>query len=221
MLFRSAWRNLLFPAINPKFGWVTGLTYAMAGWWWQSGGLGMVLGPLLIVAGFITFTDTHSTWYKRIGGTLHAAAHLLAAAGLAYGARALVTAAGPLTTPGPFAEGPSWQTLATGLALFGGGWVVGSFLMGLYLLISLNVFGRHSNEAFSALRLEDFKHFIRMHIGLDGRLRIFPMGIERVPRAWRPVPHAAPHEAQLEPEDPRATTPASIEPAIVVPPRPV
>ena len=35
--------------------------------------------------------------------------------------------------------------------------------MGVYLLISLNVFGRHSEEAFSGLRIEDYKHFLRMH----------------------------------------------------------
>jgi hypothetical protein len=88
--------------------------------------------------------------------------------------------------------------------------------MGLYLLVSLNVFGRHSNEAFSALRIEDFKHFIRLHIDGDGRLRIFPIGLTRVPRAWKPVPGAGPQDAQLEPDDARATPPASIEPAILV-----
>lgn len=213
-----AWQTLLFPFINPKFGWVTGLTYAMAGWWWQSGGLGMVLGPLLIVAGFITFTDTHSAWYKRIGGTLHAAMHLSAAYGLAHLATAVVGAIVTNPTASVVADGPSWATWATGVALFVGGWVVGSFLMGLYLLISLNVFGRHSNEAFSALRIEDFKHFVRLHIGADGHVRIFPIGIERVPRQWRTVANAPPDAAQLEPDDPRATSPVSIEPAIVVPP---
>jgi hypothetical protein len=88
--------------------------------------------------------------------------------------------------------------------------------MGLYLLASLNVFGRHSNEAFSALRIEDFKHFLRLHIAPDGGLRIFPIGIERVPRRWKPVEAAGPEDAQLEPDDPRATPPVSIEPAIVV-----
>ena len=35
-------------------------------------------------------------------------------------------------------------------------------------LISLNVFGRHSEEAFSGLRIEDDKHFLRMRIDRIG-----------------------------------------------------
>ena len=42
--------------------------------------------------------------------------------------------------------------------------------MGLYLLVSVNVFGRHSEEAFSGLRIEDYKHFLRMHVGRTGAL---------------------------------------------------
>ena len=57
--------------------------------------------------------------------------------------------------------------------------------MGVYLLISLNVFGRHSEEAFSGLRIEDYKHFLRLHIDRTGALTIWPIKIERVPRRWR------------------------------------
>lgn len=214
---RLAWRNLAFPFINPKFGWVTASVYAIAGWWWQIGGLGRVFGPLLILLGFVLFTDTHSRWYRRLGGTAHGLAHLFAAYALADAGSAVATR---LARVWPvLADTPLLQTAINGLALFAGGWIIGSFIMGLYLLVSLNVFGRHSNETFSALRIEDFKHFIRMQITSDGQLRIFPIGIERVPRRWRPVPGAPPDAAQLEPDDPRATPPSSIEPAIVVPPR--
>jgi hypothetical protein len=65
-----------------------------------------------------------------------------------------------------------------------GGYVVGSFIMGIYLYISLRVFGRHSNEAFSALKIEDFKNFLRLHIDKKGGLTIYPMKIETVPKNW-------------------------------------
>lgn len=211
---RLAWWNLLFPLINPRFGWVTGAIYLLVGWWWQTGGLGRLVGPLLVVLGFVLFTDTHAKWYRRIAGSLHGAAHLGAAYGLGVLGADLAAAvqrvvpqaaAWPLTVPA-----------VVGSTLLVGGWVGGSLVMGLYLLISLNVFGRHSNEAFSSLRIEDFKHFIRLHIDGAGRLRIFPIGLDRVPRAWKPVPGAGPEDAQLEPDDPAATPPASIEPAIVI-----
>jgi hypothetical protein len=40
-----------------------------------------------------------------------------------------------------------------GIAL--GGFVMGSFIIGLCLLVSLDVFGRHSNEAFSTLAISN------------------------------------------------------------------
>jgi calcineurin-like phosphoesterase family protein len=212
---RLAWRNVLFPFINPRFGWVTASVYALAGWWWQSGGLGRILGPVLIILGFVLFTDTHSRWYRRIAGSLHGIAHLASAYALGeLGA----TVAFRLTELWPIVrDWPLLQTLVVGLVLFGGGWVVGSFLIGLYLLVSLNGFGRHSNEAFSALRIQDYKHFVRMSISPDGVLRIFPIGLTRVPRRWKPVENAAAEDAQLEPDDALATLPASIEPAIRIP----
>lgn len=57
--------------------------------------------------------------------------------------------------------------------------------MGFYLFISLNIFGRHDNEAFSALRIQDYKNFLRLHINKSGKLTIFPIKLERVPRKWK------------------------------------
>ena len=54
--------------------------------------------------------------------------------------------------------------------------------MGLYLFISLHFFGRHDNEAFSALKIEDYKSFLRLHIDKNGELTIYPIKIEKVPR---------------------------------------
>jgi hypothetical protein len=213
---RLAWRNVFFPLINPRFGWVPAFVYVIAGWWWQTGGLGRLLGPVLIILGFVLFTDTHSKWYRRIAGALHGAAHLAAAYTL--GRAGSVLAVWCAATWPVFGQWPLLQTLVQGVVLFSGGWLVGSWLMGLYLLLSLNVFGRHSNEAFSALRIEDYKHFLRLHVRPDGSLRIFPLGLERVARKWRAVVNARVTDPLLEPDDPRASTPASIEPAIVVPP---
>jgi hypothetical protein len=100
--------------------------------------------------------------------------------------------------------------------MFATGSLIGPFLMGVYLLVSLNVFGRHSNEAFSSLRIEDYKNFLRLHIGPDGALTIFPLGIERVPRRWKATGATSAYDPQLEPDDPRSTPPHLIEPPVVV-----
>jgi hypothetical protein len=45
-----------------------------------------------------------------------------------------------------------------------------------------NIFGAYTNEAFSALRIQDYKHFLRLRIRPSGTLEIFPIAIDRVPR---------------------------------------
>jgi hypothetical protein len=96
------------------------------------------------------------------------------------------------------------------------GFIVGSFIMGLYLLVSLNLFGRHGNEAFSSLGIEDWKNFVRLHINENGDLTIYPVGIKRVPRSWIPRTSATGPEFIPDPKDSRATEPELIEPPIVM-----
>jgi hypothetical protein len=204
---RLCWRNLAFPAINPRFGVVAGSIYAFLGWSAAQQGLGRILGIAVLLMGFVLFTDTHSKWYRRVGGTIHGLVHTAAAFGLLAIARSLTAGMG---------ERILVPELVTAAVLFFGGGLLGSWILGLYLLVSLNGFGRHSNEAFSALRIPDFKNFIRLHIDPSGRLSIFPFGIERVPRRWRAATGATEFDAQLEPDDPRATPPRSVEPAVTL-----
>ena len=95
-----------------------------------------------------------------------------------------------------------------------GGWIAGPTIMGIYLLLSLNLFGRHSNEAFSALAIEDYKNFLRMHLAPDGTLTIYPIKLERVPRAWKRNPNSG--ESTFIPDEPRASKPELIEDPIVL-----
>jgi len=58
-------------------------------------------------------------------------------------------------------------------------------MFGLYLLLMLNVFKRHWNEAFSSLRIRHYKSFLRIRIAQDGSLAVFPVGLEHVPAESR------------------------------------
>jgi hypothetical protein len=232
---RLAWRNLLFPYYNPKFGLVTAVLYLVLGWSVQAPvaayGMeqaGVVLGALrdavlrspvalllgvLVLLAFYYFTDTHSPRYRFWGGLAHGSAHLVGAFLVGWaGAHAAA-----LLMPGA----PDWRVrLTTGAALLAGGYVVGAEIMGAYLLVSLNVFGRHNVEAFSSLRCEDFKSWLRLHVAPDGALRVYPVALRRVPRRWRrgrAGPEASGEwRALLEPDDPAATPPALVEPPIVL-----
>lgn len=225
---RLAWGNLRFPWTNPRFGVVPATVYLMTAWLvgaaaagaapttpWQALGVtvqafsthpGLALWCGGIVLAFLAFTDTHSRLYRVLGGAAHALAHLSAMFYLGWGA--LDIAARWLHT-----EGVVRAALA-GMATFAGGWLVGSVIMGLYLLVSVNVFGRHSEEAFSAMKIEDYKHFLRLHVGRDGRLTIWPIKLERVPRRWRARGAGDRTMSRVVPDAP--LVPALIEPPIRV-----
>jgi len=225
---RLAWGNLRFPWINPRFGIVPATVYLMTAWLvgaaaagaapttpWQALGVtvqafsthpGLALWCGGIVLAFLAFTDTHSRLYRVLGGAAHAVAHLSAMFYLGWGA--LDVAARWLHTGGIV------RAALAGAGTFAGGWIVGSVIVGLYLLISVNVFGRHSEEAFSAMRIEDYKHFLRLHVGRDGRLTIWPIKLERVPRRWRGRGDGDTTMSRVVPDEPLA--PELIEPPIRV-----
>jgi hypothetical protein len=225
---KLCWGNLAFLARNWKFGVVPAALYLMTAWSGmtdisRTGDIdatfrevvnAFVKSPvaafwaLALFLGFWLFTDTHSKTWRFVGGTVHALAHMAAVFFLGWGATVL-------TVKGFGLAFASTAQLVTGGALiFVGGWIAGSVILGLYLLISLNGFGRHHNEAFSSLKIEDWKHFLRLRIDAAGDLTIFPIGIERVPRQWRTA--GAGSRSRDVPDDARATPPALIEPPIAI-----
>ena len=225
------WGNLLFLVRNPWFGAVSGILYMLTAWSAMTdvskfhvsevaAALAEVINAgirnpvaafwfVTLFLGFWLFTDTHSKWYRYVAGTIHASMHMLAAFLIGWGATYLTVSVLHLTFGG------TGQLLLAGILIIAGGWIAGSIIMGLYLLVSLNAFGRHSNEAFSALKIEDWKNFLRMRIDRHGNLTIFPVGIRRVPRKWKEVPTTR-RGPRFEPDDPDATAPELIEPPIVV-----
>ncbi|MCK1291288.1 metallophosphoesterase [Bradyrhizobium sp. 30] len=127
---------------------------------------------LLTIAWYYFLADYPPPWRLFIGvlhGSVHAIVAMLAICLLAR-----------------FMAGASSLSLiiATGIA----GGALSATMLGIYFLLSLNLFGRHWNEAFSALRIEDYKCFLRLRVGLDGTLHIFPIGLNRVPREPRTGP---------------------------------
>jgi hypothetical protein len=230
---RLTWGNLWFGLTNWQFGLATGLIYALTLWAIKppigdeanfiraaKNTLAAALASpfeaswvLAIFVGFLLFTDTHSKPYRVIAGSLHGLTHLFAAFLIGWGALYLTWGLGDIH--------PIRQLGAFAALMFAGGYLAGPMIMGLYLLISLNGFKRHSNEAFSALKCEDYKNFLRMKIDQNGDLTIFPIGIRRVPRKWTDTrkPDDTDETALrpiFVPNDKRATQPELIEGPIVV-----
>jgi hypothetical protein len=196
------WGNLFFGILNVKFAATIGLIAAIAAW--ALAGTVAATGPdltrqitpdmrwdraatalawailtypwgLLMVAvmaiGLSKFTGLRNQWLAALVGTAHASLHVAAFVVVT------VTAAryAPLGQV-PFVLG-AWA--AFGMA------VLSSVVFGLYLLVSLNLFGHHWNEAFSSLKIEHFKGFLRLQVKPDGTLTIWPVVIDKVPRSER------------------------------------
>jgi Calcineurin-like phosphoesterase len=224
------WRNLAFPALNPQLAMFTAAIYVLVGWAVigpiegfgrhtlaeavQAIGIelshrvGMSLVLVGLIAAVVLFTDTHSKLQRGVGGILHGLTHLGAMLVAGWVGARMAEAWWPDALH-------EWIGTLAGLAL--GGAVAAPVILGLYLLISLNLLRRHGNEAFSSLRIQDWKSFLRLHIDERGVVRIYPIGIRRVPRRWRAAGDPGGLDtSELVPDDARWTPPALIESPITM-----
>ncbi|MCB1623152.1 MAG: hypothetical protein KDI32_01095 [Pseudomonadales bacterium] len=226
---RLTWRNFLFPFLNPKFLPIPAFLYAMSAWFasasltaadtddlltaFDAAVRAAVRDPvnglwlILVIAAFIFFTDTHVRWWRVLGGISHGLAHLAAAFGVGWLGLLVTTQAMGLA----FATLP--QLLVAGAITFLLGGLVGAWIIGLYLFVSLQFFGRHANEAFASLRIEDFKHWVRLRVDASGTLSIFALAIDRVPRRWRAADRRG-SRVELA-DDPAAAAPRLIDSVVV------
>ncbi|HEX8844302.1 MAG TPA: metallophosphoesterase [Pyrinomonadaceae bacterium] len=178
---------------------------------------------LVTILGFIFFTDTHSFLYRLIMGGIHAITHILAAFLIALVSVVVVAKISALSPESwrivvPWGGGFTFfldlRIVLASVLIMIGGFIIGSLAMGIYLLLSLNFFGRHGNEAFSVLAVEDWKNFVRLNINQEGDLTIYPIGIRKVARKWKERKDGTGPE--LVPDDRRATQPELIEFPIVM-----
>jgi Calcineurin-like phosphoesterase len=225
---RLGWRNLLFPLMNPGFGFLTGALYLITIWivsstfrfdfphtvreFFDQTLRAFLLNPVAalwlgaIGAAFVFFTDTHSKLYKWAGGLSHYAINLFSIAYIGLFANYVNVTV--------FKENIYTGFVFIPIIVFVLGWVIGSFNMGLYLTVSMNIFGRHDNEAFSALKVQDHKNFLRLHIDEEGTLTIYPIKIEKSARKWRERGAGDESNSFIIPED--GTKPELIEEPIII-----
>lgn len=141
---------------------------------------------MLLFAALYAYADARTRWKRFLMALLHWLAHISAMIGLYW----LVKHHGYWTYLGPWTVEmtrpflgdlvQSLRTVAyTAQMIFGGGLVAG-FVWGFYLFVSCAFFKRHWNDAFSSLRLGDYKNFLRLKFERD-RLTIYPIGLRRVP----------------------------------------
>jgi hypothetical protein len=145
----------------------------------------LVAMVLLVLGGTVGLAYIPTGGRKRarhfLAGSLHGLVHL-----------GLGLAGGLLWLELPFAES-AWPLplLAAVVLYLPVAGLVGSQLVAAYLLVA-SWFGININELFAGQGIEDHKSFLRLHLAPDGTLTIYPIGVDRICRHWRPDPDS-PH----------------------------
>jgi calcineurin-like phosphoesterase family protein len=173
---------------------------------------------LLLLAGSMVYVSHPRALIRVIVGFAHATSHVLSWLLIATcTASWLVPLAGNsdddlLRQIEQLATVSSWLGVSAALA-----GLASATIFGVYLWFAGKYLPEQLNDAFSALGIQDFKNFIRLHLDREGCLTVYPVGLRRVPRAWiinRDPDVEAPF---LIPNEERALEPELIEPPIRLP----
>ena len=151
---------------------------------------------------------------------MHFAAHLVALLLISWLANGISI---PLATllkhhmadPWPDVLRITWNFSVT--LILGG--MLGGSIMGLYWTLTSTLFNMHTGDAFGALGIRHYKHFLRIKLE-PNRATIYPIAIDKVPgrNGWRwklkRGEELSSHNPQILPVKPLA--PRLIEPPIVI-----
>jgi hypothetical protein len=161
------------------------------------GGTPVIL--VLLLAGLLSAYADFKTALAKVGaGLLHTLVHVAAVAAAVY----LMTKAFSPEASGTVV----W--LAVLPVCFATGFVLGSLVFSTYILAVHSIRGerapKHTNEVFAGQAIPDYKNFLRLHLDPDGRLTVYPFGVERICHRWTLIessngPHFEPRD-----EPPRA-----------------
>jgi hypothetical protein len=77
-----------------------------------------------------------------------------------------------------------------------------SLVIGSYLYICINWLHLHFDEAFSSLRIANYKSFKRFHINSDGNLEVFTLAVDKV-RNYRIGSDPTPDKEQKDCQHPK------------------
>jgi len=186
---------LELPVQNKGMWAFMGIVYVLLAWVAESAVLGglatepsfgrlagrLVQNPIFLVIaaalffGLAGFTKASDKAKKYGLGALHTVAHLLTII-------AVIWAASRISAE--MFESGGWFGLGVVVLVGVVGGLVGCEVMGLYLLVA-DRFGLNLNELFAAQRNRDWKNFLRIHVGPDGALTVYPVGVDRTPRRFR------------------------------------
>ena len=170
-------RNILFAVYNPAFSLMLGLFYGVLGLYWMGASApgSVILTYVFFYAGFGAYSYYMNQMPRAlVTSAFHALAHTLA---LSLILKCLVPFLEPII--GEFSYSWTWWTVLLLWSVPLGGIVAGT-LFGIGMLINCWKFNMDNNDAFGAMRLGLYRHFLRLKIKED-QLTIYAIGIDETP----------------------------------------
>lgn len=211
---RLSARLFAFPLLNFEFVAMIGLAYTLLAWFMEarshltgepvSGSLTRLVSgeqslvdvmrdfflqvpqspefALVVIAmyvGFIRFNMSNRSGLSIALGVCHAMAHFVPFFAAYCVAATMALHVHPTVVDNGAAFSIFVAIMWAMSSLFGG------FVFGAYLWVALNTFSLQWTNSFSAIRVDDYRCFLRMHVADDGSLTVYPLKIDRVERAGR------------------------------------
>jgi len=174
--FKFVIHNRGFAVLLGFFYWLLGALSARP--WWD----GLYVIPIVLFVGFWLYTKRQEGGSLKVVGLsgMNAIVHSIAVILLTLALRKLNAG---------YLDLSAWPRLsfllfAAEMIVFGG--LVAGSLFGFYLYASSRWWNQNHNDAYSAMRLDGYRNFLRMRIKND-EVVVYPIGVDRVPkrREWR------------------------------------
>jgi hypothetical protein len=170
-------RNIFFALLNPAFSLMLGFFYGVLGLYLMSTPTpsSIILTYLIFYAGFASYSYYMNQMPRAlVTSAVHALAHTVA---LSLILKFVIPLLEPLI--GQFTSSWTWWTILLLWSVPLGGFVAGT-LFGIGMLVNCWKFNMDHNDAFGAMRLGRYRHFLRLKIK-DDQLTIYSIGIDNTP----------------------------------------
>eukprot|EP00002_Diphylleia_rotans_P017972 TRINITY_DN3481_c0_g1_i6.p1 TRINITY_DN3481_c0_g1~~TRINITY_DN3481_c0_g1_i6.p1 ORF type:complete len:585 (-),score=84.59 TRINITY_DN3481_c0_g1_i6:67-1821(-) len=185
---KLSYRNLMFLKYNPGFCLCGGFVYLFfsttlptnnidASDFWGDrlfdNGISWMFLITFLALGFFYGKLSSNKWHGQVVGFIN---------GFLIIAAALVSAWFGVYVRDQFDNKGIAQVVSMAAVLLSSTLIFGTH-MGLYLTVCQNVFGMHF-EDFSAIIVDEYRHFLRLHIDKEGDLHIYSIGVRHPVREW-------------------------------------
>jgi hypothetical protein len=160
-----------------------------------------------VVAGTVLFAIVTALQRRKVRHWVAALLHALPHVALGALGTAVWTSLPLAQLPNPWSILLAFATYAPVIA------VLDSWIVGAYLIVASR-FQVNVNELYAGLGIEDLKSFLRLYIGTDGSLTIYPVAVDAVATSWRADPDAPDEAPWIVPTEP--LTARLVEPPIIV-----